>query len=138
MSNPLRAILTFHLKNGKEYTDENAVIEKIDQERLTMSSMKPYRVNPEDMDNATIMILHGNSSRLLFSVSKMENAPEYRKNNKKKYPDLVYNFIPPQPKTVPFPGGEMVVPCSGYSKLQAITKPKNLKAQNKAVMRSAS
>ena len=27
----LRAILTFHLKDGNEYTDENAIIEKIGQ-----------------------------------------------------------------------------------------------------------
>ncbi len=127
MSNPLKAILTFHLKDGREYTDESAIIKKINKESLTMSSMKPFKVKKDEMDNATVMILHGNSSRLLFSVTEMEKDPVIIKDER-HFPGTEYTFLPPVAKSLSLPdGGNIIIPCSGYSKLMSITKPKNVK-----------
>ncbi len=136
--NKLRAILTFHLKDGNEYTDENAMIEKIGEGEIALSSAKPFRVIPGVLNNATVMILLGNSSRLIFSMKDMIEEPTLRKEEGEPFPRYLYRFSPPQPKTVSLGENEMIIPCSGYSKLLSIIKPKNLKTRPKAEVGGAS
>ncbi len=119
----LNSILTFRLKDGTELTDDNALIKTVEDDRIAVECAKAYKVMPADMDEATVMLMYGNSSVIMFSLNKMVAVPSRQKEN--NHYKVTYNFRAPIDDFVILPNGKKLsTPCVTYHKLRNIVKGK--------------
>ena len=114
---PLYAVVTFHLKDGREVSDKSMTVESINDKELSLVSSKLHVHDTKGVDFVTVALSYGNVAKFLFSV----HIKDVKKVDVKK---SSYVFFAPKDKTVKVGSKEMIVPCTSYKKLCSMIKPR--------------
>ena len=124
---PLRAIVTFHLVDGRRIVDEDMILKTINEELISFISGKRISAAKESIDFATVSMLYGNSSRILFSVEAKEITSVHEITD--EYIARTYCvFSAPETKAVCLGNEKIEIRCASYDKLRAMVKPRTGKA----------